>query len=455
MLTNTGKNILAKYLIGQAPAYASFIAFGSGAKPLSTSSSFGDYSSKESLDFEMFRAPIISRGYVSDVEQATITNVTANGSAISYTANNTFQIGDTVTITGTNVLAFNIVDAVVASATSTSFTVNSSATGSYTSGGLATRTVSSIVFTAQLPTEERYEITELGVFSAGSNPAAGPADSKVLYAFSNAENWEYHLNAGSATVIPFYPDSLDKINGVIPDGLVAGDINVPGKVFEANADNPILNIPAKVQRSERTRFLNNTLFMRGDTSAVTGTGNNLSISSSNSTHIHLAGTSVDLDRNSGQDELSLAFAIVNKDGGLGAAANPSDVKIILEFSNEEGSATPQYARMKLHLTSTGDNFNSNRYFVKRQKLEDLEKTGGFVWSSVRVVKIYASILDGSSYSDDFYVALDAIRLENLTADNPLYGLTAYTVVKNAAGIPIVKDANSNNLMEFRFAMEVK
>jgi hypothetical protein len=226
-------------------------------------------------------------------------------------------------------------------------------------------------------------------------------------------------------------------------------------VFEANADNPVLNIPAKVGRSERTRFLNNTLFMRGDTSAVTGTGSSLSINSSDSTHIHLAGTSVDLDRNSGQDEISLAFALVNKDGGAGAQNNPSDVKIILEFSNEEGAESPQYARMKLHLTSTGDNFNSNRYFVKRQKLEDLEKTGGFVWSSVRVVKVYASILDGSSYSDDFYVALDAIRLENLTADNPLYGLTAYTVVKNEAGIPIIKDANSNNLMEFRFAMEVK
>ena len=452
MLTNTGKNILAKYLIGQAPAYASFIAFGSGAKPIDASAPFGDYSTKESLDFEMFRAPIISRGYVSDVEQATITNATANGTAITYTANNTFQIGDTVTIAGTNVLSFNIVDAIVATASSTSFTVNSSATGSYTSGGLATRTVSSIVFTAQLPTEERYEITELGIFSAGSNPTAGPADSKVLYAFSNAENWEYHLNAGSATVIPFYPDSLDKINGVIPDGASAGAINVPEKVFEANADNPVLNSPIKVSRSERTRFLNNTLFMRGDTSAVTGTGTALSINSSNSTHIHLAGTAVDLDRNSGQDELSVAFALINKDDG---STNPTDIKIILEFSNEEGSTTPQYARMKLHLTATGDNFNSNRYFVKRQKLEDLEKTGGFVWSGVKVVKIYSSVLDGSSYSDDYYVALDAIRLENLTADNPLYGLTGYTVIKNEAGIPIIKDANSNNLMEFRFAMEVK
>ena len=33
MITNTGKGILAKYLVGQAPAYASYIALGCGPKP--------------------------------------------------------------------------------------------------------------------------------------------------------------------------------------------------------------------------------------------------------------------------------------------------------------------------------------------------------------------------------------------------------------------------------------
>ena len=66
MITNTGKNILAKYLIGQAPAYASYIAIGCGANPLASDSTFGDYSNKTRLDFEMFRVPITSRGYVTE-----------------------------------------------------------------------------------------------------------------------------------------------------------------------------------------------------------------------------------------------------------------------------------------------------------------------------------------------------------------------------------------------------
>lgn len=46
MITNTGKNILAKYLVGQAPAYASYIAIGCGAKPLPSDGVLGDYSEK-------------------------------------------------------------------------------------------------------------------------------------------------------------------------------------------------------------------------------------------------------------------------------------------------------------------------------------------------------------------------------------------------------------------------
>ena len=66
MITNKGKEIVAKYLLGTAPAYASYMAFGSGPQPLGSadSHSFNTYAQKEVLDFEMFRVPISSKGYV-------------------------------------------------------------------------------------------------------------------------------------------------------------------------------------------------------------------------------------------------------------------------------------------------------------------------------------------------------------------------------------------------------
>jgi hypothetical protein len=453
MITNTGKNILAKYLIGQAPAYASYIAFGCGPKALSPSSSFDDYSKKESLDFEMFRSPIISRGYVSDSTEAIITNVTSSSGFLTYTANNQFSPGDIVDIAGTNVSAFNIQNAVISSATSTQFSVASSATGSYASGGIATRYVSNIVFTAQLPTEERYEITEVGVFSAGSNPSAGVNDSKTLYAFTQGENWEYHPEGSSQSIKTYTQPLYQNEDGSIPDDEPEDSINVPDKVFQTNADNAVFDSQIRVGRSERSRFLNNTILLRGDTSTVLGSDDEIYVDPENLTHIHLNGVKIGLDKNSPQDEMRVALSLINKDND---SSIPSDVKVIIEFSTADspGTSEVQYARFKIHLKATPDNFNANRYFVISKKLEELEKSTEFSWAAVSAVKVYSSVIADGEPSENFYVALDAVRIENTSIKNPLYGLVGYTVLKTPDGSPIIKNSNSTILMEFRFAVEV-
>jgi hypothetical protein len=66
MITNIGKKIIGKYLIGQAPAYASYIAIGCGPTPLNTNDVTEDLSDKKSLDFEVFRVPISSKGFIKE-----------------------------------------------------------------------------------------------------------------------------------------------------------------------------------------------------------------------------------------------------------------------------------------------------------------------------------------------------------------------------------------------------
>jgi hypothetical protein len=61
---------------------------------------------------------------------------------------------------------------------------------------------------------------------------------------------------------------------------------------------------------------------------------------------------------------------------------------------------------------------------------------------------------GSSPTNDFYIALDGMRLENVETENPLYGMTGYTVVKSEDSLPIIKYANTANLIEFRFGLGV-
>ena len=49
MITNTGKDIIAKYLMGNAPAYASYMALGCGPKPRLAITSLSGASSATSL----------------------------------------------------------------------------------------------------------------------------------------------------------------------------------------------------------------------------------------------------------------------------------------------------------------------------------------------------------------------------------------------------------------------
>jgi hypothetical protein len=382
MITNTGKNILAKYLIGQAPAYASYIALGCGAKPipLEDQLSSQDFSAKERLDFEMFRVPIISRGYASE-----------NG-------------------------------------------------------------VSQIVFTAELPTEERYEISEVGLYSAGANPSAGSNDSKTIYSFVSSESWEYH-NSNFPLAIPYIIEPLDGTNN---DNV----INQDSPVFSTNADNRIFTNQVRLTRKERPRFLNHVILISGDDSSISSQAGHLVVDSGN--HLHITGVSIDLDKNSPIDELKLAFSVVNKNGT--SSIVPENVKIILEFASSDNPNTPNldYARFEVDISNGNGSqldgehdFQNNRYVVVTKKLQELDRSSGFSWKSVNVAKIYASVEYNGEPSDQFYVALDALRLENVATVNPLYGLTGYSVIRSENGQTILKATNTTSLVEFRFAMDVQ
>jgi hypothetical protein len=393
MLTNIGKNILAKYLIGQTQSYASHISFGCGPRPLSTASALGDYSAKTSLDFEMFRSPIISRGYVTEYLR---------------------DVDGEISVDPTTGLPLQF---------------------------------SQIVLTAQMPTPERYEITEVGLYPAVSNPSAGNSDSKIVSSFANTENWQHHTDTSQILSIPLKQESLDKVNGVLPPDAVEGAINVAEKVFYANSDNAVLDSDIRLNRNERPRFLNSSLFLRGDLSE-TNFSNSVISPVADAAHVRLSNaTSLRLDRNSAQDELKVAFSLINKNNN---STDPSEVRLVIEFANSESSDAP-YARLQARITS---DLSQNRYFLISQKLEDLQKSSNFVWGAVTTVKAYVSVIVGGQLSSDYYVALDGLRLENLTAQNPLYGLTGYTVVRTENGRPLIKSDRTNNLMEFRFAMDV-
>ena len=382
MITNIGKNLLAKYLVGQTQSYASHIAVGCGASPLASDGDFGDYSLKKSLDFEMFRVPIISRGFVNEND------------------------------------------------------------------------IDKIVLTAELPTEERYEITEVGIFSAASNPVAGSFDSRNIFSFTDTDNWLYQPFNSPAIDIPvrYEPLSGDAENN---------NINETAPVFETNADNRVFTDEYRLERNERCRFLNNIIAIAGNNSTLTRDESGIIRVTSGSKYIRLNETTVDLSKNSPLDELKLAFSVVNKTANSNTV--PDNVKILLEFSYIGTNSLVEYARFEVdiddesYVAGTADDtfdFSENRYVVATKSLKDLRKTDNFDWREVNIVKIYSCVTEAGSPSNLFYVCLDGLRLENISSTNSLYGLTGYSVIRSAGSKPIIKSANTTNYIEFRFALGV-
>jgi hypothetical protein len=75
------------------------------------------------------------------IAPVTITGATASGTEITYTSSNSFAEGDVVTISGITPSLFNLANVTVTESSATLFKVESTATGTYTSGGSATKYV--------------------------------------------------------------------------------------------------------------------------------------------------------------------------------------------------------------------------------------------------------------------------------------------------------------------------
>jgi hypothetical protein len=508
MITNTGKEIVAKYLIGTAPAYASYIAFGCGSKP----------------------RPNIT----------TLSSASSSGTTITVASTNGLWIGAAVSqiISGTGTLASNTLVTQILS--TTQFIINTAPTVALSSATLLIEPdqykqvldfemfrvpissrgyvndngINKIIFTAELPTSERYEISEIGIFSAGSNPSAGISDSRTIYAFSDTENWQYSDTISLSTPTTITTKITDTSN------IITSSANA----INTNADNAGFLDSTRASRYERCRYLNNILMLRGNTShIVKDTSNNFVIDDSIATHLQITGQTLDFTKNSTSDLLKVAFSLINVDGN--SVSIPDYIRVAVEFTNQNET---QYAKFETEIDGSLYDFSKNRYFVGTKRFDQLRYSQAFTWGAVNVVKIYTSainkfnitykektgttaklttsiahslttgdmvtitsvdstfngtyVVTGTPTTTTFtytvsssgtvastavspngkmetsrsgyFVALDAIRLDNISSINPLYGMTAYSMVQNLNAETIIKSPNTTNSVEFRMIVDM-
>jgi hypothetical protein len=374
MITNEGKQLVAKFLLDQAPAYASFIAAGIGAKPLLQEDSVELSPTQKSLEFESFRVPIASKGFIKE-----------DG-------------------------------------------------------------IEKIVFKSEMPTDQRYQITELGVYPAVNNSVAGKFDSKLLLTFSPSEQWQYVFE-GSASAVPYPNEALDDDNELANINSTIED------VLFINSDSTMFNTQLRRNRYEPPRFLNRALMVSGSTSFLSSS---FTLSGS-PTYIENSNISFDLSGNLPDDEIRLALSLVSKTASENS--NPTTVRILIELINNLSGLTIEAPKAVARISLSDSDFkddedNVNRYIVIKRKLSQFIKDANFSFANVNNVRIFTSVLSGGSPTSDYYIVYDGLKLENLTSENPLYTLFAYNVIKTDDGLPILKKENTSNYIEYRFGIGV-
>ena len=382
MITINGKEIIAKYLLDQAPAFATHIAAGCGRKPTLTGDPSTISPNIQSLDFEVFREPILAKGFVREED-------------------------------GTE----------------------------------------KIVFKAQMPTTQRYLISEVGFYPAASNVIANKYDSRLLITFTPAEPWDY-VNNGSGSVIQFEPDGVLNFTS---GSVVTNDITTTTKSQFINSDSTIFNTTTRGSRYEQPRILNKALMVSGSSSLLTVNPlkpTSLVVTSS-AAYIENTSINFDFSQNISTDKLKLAFSLLSRTASVDTA--PDSVRIVLQFTNGSNlPGTSPKATLSIILSASDflEDSAQNRYVVVTKSLSDFDKTSDFTFSNINGIRIYTSVLVGGVPTDNYLVSYDGLRIDNISTINPLYSLIGYDVIKTDDAKPILKQENTNNYIEYRFGIGV-
>jgi hypothetical protein len=322
--------------------------------------------------------------------------------------------------------------------------------------------VTNLLFSADIPTQERYGMTEIGVFSGLSNSVTfDSADSKSLLLFTEAEPWQIH--GASTTDVATYTNAISVgVNSDLSPGLLAEDATF------IKSSNSMFLAEGRVSALEQPRMYDSTLVIGGD---LTPSANIVyidpsAIPDSTAKHIHLITKTnlFDFSKNNAEDTLTLAFSLLKANATAGAeTTDPTNLAIKVVFTNESPGAqkSAMFSITEEALTSINSDY-TKRYYVITRKLNQLVQEEGFSWMNVDAVKIFVYINNGSNYM----VAFDGMRFENVFDEtlNPSYGLIAYSTVSDELFVPagsetgyvtpLAKNINTQNIIEYAIPLQI-
>jgi hypothetical protein len=128
---------------------------------------------------------------------ATVTAASAAGGTVTYTANNAFAVGQTITITGLSTAAFNLQGVTVATKSPTQFTVTNAATGTAVTGASGVATI--IVDSKELLIQMKALEAATQNLSLGKVVAEGLYQQGLIQTTANSALSTYNETTATAT----------------------------------------------------------------------------------------------------------------------------------------------------------------------------------------------------------------------------------------------------------------
>lgn len=454
MITNSGKQLIGKFLLGQAPNFATHIAAGCGPTALLPDESLTEgeivaLRVKQALDFEMFRVPISAKGFIKE-----------DG-------------------------------------------------------------VEKIVFKAEMPTDQLYQITEVGFFPAAENSLAGSFDSKSLATFTPTESWVLYSSSASAISSASVASFFNSNGDILP---------LEGAFFVNSSASAFFEQDRK-ERQETPRFYNKALLVSGDTSYIDSDF----IIAPGSLAIVNDTLSFNFSQNLPPDQIKMAISVVSKETDNNQ--NPEKIRIVCSFVNNLPNISVALPDAKMFIEIDQAEFvngaDINRYKVITKTLSEFTLSDTFSWANINQIKINAcaikeqiipvtstvidnglitltiqtenDMIDGQTFdvlgvggnfnqnnvifssasstttslsyfstsasaaayasgasgsvsylgkTSDYKILFDGLRLDNVSSQNPLYTMVGYDIIRNDNAFPILKDENTNNYIEYRFGIGV-
>lgn len=430
MITTVGKGLIARSLAGQIPSAFSYLALGVGAKPELPVTVI------EKVASAWTGSEVLADGawgLETDTLLAKLGDGTTAYSALDYQASGVlYEDSDIQNKTRMEFEAFRI--------------PVSGASVLYEEGQ------TKVTLTGTLPSAQRYEFSEIAVFSGESNSLLNTEPPRMIYTFSDSEGWEHHT--GSTITDVGYAGSVTS-NGFDID---APPATVNAKAFFVEADNPVF-FPVN-RKNQRMRIYQDALLLRGDLSTVDDALATWALSGE---HVHLTGKLVDLTRARPDDEIKIAVAVLNKNYSfITASGAANEVRVAVRFMASEESSAHATAQIVLtdgavssSQTPNETDFVNNGYYVVSFRKKDLVYAGSFSWENVTVAQVFAEVEPGTGQvSSDYFVAVDAVRFDSNNNNNPAYGMTAYSTIRNTSQTTETKAVQQESQIEYKIVLEV-